>query len=155
VTRYNLGDVPAIAGLIEGYSYTTQARVFYNVFQTFPRAMFSVKWEKLIVSDEEFSALKSQVGAKANIRINFLSHATLDKLYVMVFPDGSLTIPQGADYLNFGAFLEVKDFAQVLNASQFDSAKHLRHSRGWGKGSLPVRQVLNASRVESLSTLSV
>lgn len=155
VTRYNLGDVPAIARLVEEYSYTTQARVFYNIFQAFPRAMFSVKWEKLIVSAGEFSALKSQVGAKANIRINFLSHETLDRLYVMVFPDGSMTIPKGADYLSFGPFLEVKDFEQVLSTSQFDSAKHLRHSRGWGKGSIPVRQTLNVSPLESLNTLHV
>ena len=155
VTRHNLGDVPAIAKLVEEYSYTTQARVFYNVFQAFPRAMFSVKWEKLIVSDGEFSALKSQVGAKTNISVNFLSHETLDRLYVMVFPDGSMTIPRGADYLNFGPFLEVKDFEQVLNASQFDSAKHLSHSHGWGKGSMPVRQIPNVSRVKSLNTLNV
>ena len=133
VTRHNLDDVPAIAGLVEEYSYTTQARVFYNVFQAFPRAMFSVNWEKLIVSDEEYSGLKDQIGAETTIRINFLSHATLDKLYVMVFPDGSMTIPKGGEYLNFGPFLEVQDFNQVFNASQFDSAKHLRHSRGWGK----------------------
>jgi len=138
VTRHNLSDVPVIVRLIEEYSYITQARVFYNVFQAFPRAMFTVKWEKLIVSDEEFSALKNQVDEKPNIRINFLSHETLDKLYVMVFPDGSMTIPKGGDYLNFGPFLDVKDFEQILNASQFDSAKHLRHSRGWGKGSIPV-----------------
>ena len=81
--------------------------------------MFSVKWEKLIVSDGEFSALKSQVGVKTNIRINFLSHETLDKLYVMVFPDGSMTIPKGIDYLNFGPFLEVKDFErQPVRLSQ-------------------------------------
>jgi MoaA/NifB/PqqE/SkfB family radical SAM enzyme len=143
VTRSNLNDVPAIAQLVEDYSHTTQARVFYNVFQAFPRAMFSVKWEKLIVSDDEFSQLKDRVGAKANIRINFLSHETLDKLYVMVFPNGSMTIPKGPEYLNFGPFLEVKDFDQVLNLSQFDSAKHLRHSRGWGKESTPTRQLLN------------
>jgi MoaA/NifB/PqqE/SkfB family radical SAM enzyme len=155
VTRHNLGDIPAIAQLVEDYSRTTQARVFYNVFQAFPRAMFSVKWDKLIVSDDEFSQLKNQVSAKTNIRINFLSHETLDKLYVMVFPNGSMTIPKGAEYLNFGPFLEVKDFEQVLNASQFDSAKHLRHSRGWGKGSTPVRQVLNVSHVDSLHVLNV
>jgi len=155
VTRHNLSDIPAIAQLVEEYSHTTQARVFYNVFQAFPRAMFSAKWDKLIVSDEEFSALKNQVGAETKIRINFLDHDTLDKLYVMVFPDGSMTIPKGGDYLNFGPFMEVKDFEQVLNASQFDSAKHLRHSRGWGKGSIPVGQTLNAIRVESLETLNV
>ncbi len=61
----------------------------------------------------------------------------------MVFPNGTMTIPKGAEYLNFGPFLEVKDFDQVLNLSQFDSAKHLRHSRGWGKETTPARQVLN------------
>ena len=133
VTRHNLSDVPAVAGLVEEYSHTTRARVFYNVFQAFPRAMFSVNWDKLIVSDEEFSSLKDQVPAGTKIRINFLSHETLDKLYVMVFPDGSMTIPKGEEYLNFGPFLEMQDFDQVFSASQFDSAKHLRHSRGWGK----------------------
>jgi MoaA/NifB/PqqE/SkfB family radical SAM enzyme len=133
VTRHNLEDVPTIARLVEGYSFTTEARVFYNIFQAFPRAMFHVKWEKLLVSDQQFSALKSQMGGHRNIHINFLDHTTLDKLYVMVFPDGSMTIPKGADYLNFGPFLDVKDFEQAFNVSQFDSEKHLHHSRGWGK----------------------
>ena len=134
VTRHNLSDIPAIARLVDAYSYTTSARVFYNVFQAFPRAMFSVKWEKLLVTDEEFAALAPQIGTKNNIRVNYLNHETLDKLYVMVFPDGSMIIPSGSDYLNYGPFLEVKDFDHVLNTSQFDSVKHLRHSREWGKG---------------------
>ena len=138
VTRHNLNDVPAIAQLVEAYSRNTQARVFYNIFQAFTRAMFSVKWEKLIVSQEEFSQLKNQVGTKTNIRINFLSHETLDKLYVMIFPDGSLTIPKGPEYLNFGPFMEVQDFEQVLSTSQFDKVKHLHHSRGWGKSPHPI-----------------
>ena len=133
VTHHNLNDVPAIAQMVEKYSDTTQARVFYNVFQAFPRAMFSVNWDQLIVSDKEFSSLKDQVPSGTKIRINFLSHETLDKLYVMVFPDGSMTIPKGGEYLNFGPFLEVLDFDQVFRASQFDSDKHLRHSRGWGR----------------------
>ena len=147
VTSHNLNNVPAIAQFVEAYSHTTQARVFYNVFQAFPRAMFSVKWDKLIVSDEEFSSLEGQIGTKSNIRINFLSHDTLDKLYVMVFPDGSMTIPKGADYLKYGPFLEVKDFEQALNASQFDSVKHLRHSRGWGKISTTTGQVPTATSI--------
>jgi len=155
VTRYNLSDVPAIADLVEGYSYTTQARVFYNIFQAFPRAMFSVKWEKLIVSDDEFADLKNQVSAKRNIRINFLSHATLDKLYVMVFPNGNMTIPKGAEYLNFGPFLDVANFEQVLKASQFDSAKHMRHSRGWGKVSTPAIQVLSENQAGALNIANV
>jgi MoaA/NifB/PqqE/SkfB family radical SAM enzyme len=133
VTRHNFDNVPTIARLVEGYSFTTQARVFYNIFQAFPRAMFKVKWEKLLVSDQEFFALKSRIGTQTKIHINFLDHTTLDKLYVMVFPDGSMTIPKGADYLNFGPFLDVQDFEQAFNVSQFDSEKHLRHSHGWGK----------------------
>lgn len=145
VTQHNLSDVPFIARLVEEYSYTTQARVFYNVFQAFPRAMFSAKWDQLIVNDEEFSLLERQIGTGTRVRINFLDHETLDKLYVMVFPDGSMTIPRGGEYLKFGPFLEVKDFEQVLNASQFDSAKHLRHSRGWGKGSITHGQTMDVN----------
>jgi MoaA/NifB/PqqE/SkfB family radical SAM enzyme len=133
VTLHNLEDIAEIAQLIEDYATTTEARVFYNVFQAFPRAMFSAKWDKLIVSNEAFASLAYQIGTGKNIRINFLSHTTLDKLYVMVFPDGSMTIPKGADYLNFGPFLDVQDFEHAFNVSQFDSEKHLRHSHGWGK----------------------
>jgi len=154
VTKHNLDDVPAIAELAEAYSFTTQARVFYNIFQAFPRAMFSVKWEKLLVTDDEFSVLKEQVGTQANIRVNFLSHQTLDKLYVMVFPNGTMTIPNGSDYLNFGPFLDVNNFEQVLNASHFDSVKHLRHSRGWGKGTSSIEQSLKEKQIESVAPLA-
>jgi len=133
VTRHNLEDIPAIARLVENYSHSTQARVFYNIFQAFPRAMFEVEWEKLLVTDEEFKSLKDRIGDGKNIRISFLDHETLDKLYVMVFPDGSMVVPKGADYLNYGPFLEVKNLDAALEASQFDSPKHLRHSREWGK----------------------
>lgn len=133
VTLRNLGDVPNIAKLVEAYSETTDARVFYNVFQAFPRAMFSVKWENLLVNEEMFMALAARIGPGRNIRINFLSQKTLDKLYVMVFPNGSMVIPRGSEYLNFGPFLDVQDFESVLESSEFDSQKHLRHSNGWGK----------------------
>ena len=119
--------------LVEDYASTTQARVFYNIFQAFPRAMFSVEWENLLVTDQEFAALKHQIGTEVNVRISFLDHETLDKLYVMVFPDGSMVIPKGPDYLNFGQFLELENLDEALEASQFDSPKHLRHSREWAK----------------------
>lgn len=155
VTRHNLSDVPAIADLVERYSYNTQARVFYNIFQAFPRAMFSVKWDKLIVSDDEFADLKNLVGSKENIRINFLSHATLDKLYVMIFPNGNMTIPKGAEYMNYGPFLDVTNFEQILQASQFDSDKHMRHSRGWGKEPTPARGVLSVNQASAFNIANV
>ena len=132
VTQFNLADIPAIAELVAAYSRTTQASVFYNVFQAFPRAMFSARWDRLLVTDSEFAALKARIGPGNGVRINFLDHTTLDRLYVMVFPDGSLTIPSGGDYLKFGPFLEVSDFEQVIRSSEFDTAKHLNHARGWG-----------------------
>lgn len=140
VTRHNLADIPAIARLVEDYSQSTRARVFYNVFQAFPRAMFPVEWEKLLVTDEEFGSLKHQIGDRINIRISYLDHETLDNLYVMVFPDGSMVIPKGADYLNYGPFLEVNNLDAALEASQFDSPKHLRHSREWTKNLVQQRR---------------
>ena len=133
VTRYNLEVVPAIVQLAEDYAQTTEARVFYNIFQAFPRAMFAVAWDTLLVTDEEFTDLQRRLAHLHTICVNFLSHQTLDKLYVMIFPDGSLTVPSGPDFLTLGPFLEVYDLDAALEASQFDSAKHLRHSRGWSK----------------------
>lgn len=79
-TRLNMEGVPAVVRLVDEYSQTTQARVFYNIFQAYPRAMFYVNWKNLVVSDEEFAALEHQNSRDKNIRINFLNHKTLDKL---------------------------------------------------------------------------
>ncbi len=133
VTRHNLEDVPNIVRLADDYARTTQARVFYNIFQTFPRSMEPRKWDELLVTDDEFAALERQLAGQARIRLNFLSHATLDRLYVMIFPDGSLVIPSGSDYLTYGPFLEIEDLGRVLATSDFDAPKHLKHSKGWEK----------------------
>ncbi|KPK82311.1 MAG: hypothetical protein AMS25_03025 [Gemmatimonas sp. SM23_52] len=131
VTRHNLADIPNIVRLAEEYARTTEARVFYNIFQTFPRAMSDVDWGELLVSDEEFATLERQLAYATEIRVNLLRHTTLDRLYVMIFPDGSLVIPRGREYLSYGRFLEIADLDAVLKRSRFDSARHLRHSRSW------------------------
>lgn len=133
VTRHNLADVPNIVRLADDYAQTTEARVFYNIFQTFPRSMEAQEWDELLVSDEEFAALERELSGRASIRLNFLSHAALDRLYVMIFPDGNLVVPSGPHYLTYGPFLEIEDLGAVLASSDFDSPKHLRHSRGWEK----------------------
>lgn len=142
VTRHNLAHVPAILDLAEAYAQTTSARVFYNVFQAFPRAMFDADWQQLLVTDAEFAALEQELAGRTTIRVNFLSHATLDRLYVMIFPDGSLVIPRGSDYLTYGPFLAVDDLESALAASQFDTAKHLKHAQGWRRlwGATAVRE---------------
>ncbi len=133
VTRHNIDDVPSILRLVDAYAGSTAARVFYNVFQAFPRALFEVEWEDLLVSDEQFAALEREIGGTASVKVNFLSHATLDRLYVMVFPDGNLVVPRGREFQSYGRFLDVTDLDAVLKKSRFDSKKHLRHSRGWSK----------------------
>jgi MoaA/NifB/PqqE/SkfB family radical SAM enzyme len=133
VTRHNLADVPNIARLVEDYARYSDARVFYNIFQAFPRAMFEVEWDELLVSDEEFTELENKLRDTVHVRVNFLAHATLDRLYMMIFPDGSLVIPRGREFPSYGAFLEIKDIDTVLEKSRFAWERHLHHSRGWVK----------------------
>jgi MoaA/NifB/PqqE/SkfB family radical SAM enzyme len=135
VTRHNLGDVHNIVRLLDRRAATMPNRLFYNVFQAFPRSMDEgVAWGELLVTAEEFAALEREITATPHrLRINWLSHETLDRLYVMIFPDGTLVIPVGSAFRSYGPFLEVTDLEAVLDRADFDAAKHLRHSRGWGK----------------------
>lgn len=134
VTRTNLHDVPAIARLVDRWARGVRNRVFYNVFQTFPRAMKAVNWDEWLVSDREFRALRRRVrAARPRVKVNFLSTRTLDRLYAMIFPDGSLVIPSGTAYCAFGKFLQIKDLDATIAASPFDTVRHHRHARGWQK----------------------
>ena len=133
VTRHNLHDVPNIVRLLDRRAPRFPGRLFYNVFQAFPRSMDTeVDWDAMVVSDEEFASLRAQVEAtQHDFRINWLSHETLDKLYVMVFPDGSLTVPSGSEFRNYGQFLEIDDLDEMLQRTDFDAPKHQLHSQGW------------------------
>jgi len=132
VTTKNLHDVPSIAALVDRWARKISNRVFYNVFQTFPRAMKVVDWQEWVVSERQFRALRRRVRrAQTRVKINFLSRRTLDRLYVMIFPDGSLVIPSGPAYVAYGPFLEVTDLGAVLVRSKFDAPKHWRHARRW------------------------
>ena len=53
VTKRNLKYIPAVAHLASHYAGTTEARVFYNIFQAFPRSIGEVDWDELIVTKEE------------------------------------------------------------------------------------------------------
>jgi MoaA/NifB/PqqE/SkfB family radical SAM enzyme len=133
VTQYNIKHVPAIARLASYYAGTTDARVFYNVFQAFPRAMGEVDWSGLLVSDDDFERLKTHVDNGNLVAVNFLDHEVLDRLYLMVFPDGRLVIPRGSEFPSYGNFVDIDDFDSVIDDSRFDSAKHIRHSKAWRK----------------------
>lgn len=134
VTRHNADDVPNIVALLDECADRMPNRLFYNVFQAFPRAMSEVDWEELVVSAEEFAAVRAAVEAEPRrIKINWLDHETLDRLYVMIFPDGSLIIPSGSEFRLYGPFLQVESLEELLAGSNFDSPKHLAHSKGWEK----------------------
>ncbi len=137
VTRHNLADVPNIATLLDRWAARLRNRMFYNVFQAYPRTMAAdVDWEQLIVTDAEFQALREEVSAGEHAYpINWLNHETLDKLYVMVFPDGSLTIPSGPEFVSYGEFLAIPDLDEFLRTTDFDAPKHQRHSRNWQRTS--------------------
>ncbi len=51
----------------------------------------------------------------------------------MIFPDGTLTVPVGAEFRNYGPFLEVDDLDALLAATEFDAPKHQRHAAGWSR----------------------
>ena len=132
VTRHNLADLPRMVEQVESFARRAPNRVFYNVFQAFPRAMAEREWAGLLVSGSDFRRLRRHVMSKPHtIPIHWLDHRALDRLYVMILPDGSLTVPCGPDYLSFGSFLALRDFDAVVRASPFDSTKHARHARGW------------------------
>ena len=135
VTRPNIDDVPSIALLLDERAKRLPGRLFYNVFQAFPRSMDpDVTWDEMVVDAPAFAALRKRVDAMPHdYRINWLGHETLDKLYVMVFPDGSLTVPSGSEFRNFGPFLEIDDLDTLLDESDFDEPKHQRHAQGWSR----------------------
>ncbi|NIP83344.1 MAG: radical SAM protein [Gemmatimonadetes bacterium] len=132
VTRLNLEDVPEIVALLERRHRTQPNRLFYNVFQAYPRSMGEVDWSALVVTDEEFDGLRRRVG-EASFPINWLSHETLDRLYVMIFPDGRVTVPSGSRFSDLGPFLEIRDLDDLLARTDFDAPKHARHARGWSR----------------------
>ena len=135
VTRFNIDDVPNIALLLDGRAGHLPGRLFYNVFQAFPRSMDpDVAWDGMVVDDASFEELRNRVQATPHdYRINWLGHETLDKLYVMVFPDGSLTVPSGSQFRTFGPFLEIEDLDTLLDESDFDEPKHQLHAQGWSR----------------------
>ncbi len=135
VTRFNIDDVPDIANLLDERAARLPGRLFYNVFQVFPRSMDpDVVWDGMVVDDVEFTALRKQVKADPhNYRINWLGHETLDKLYAMVFPDGTFTVPSGSVFRNYGPFLEIDEVDALLTQTDFDAPKHQRHAQGWSR----------------------
>jgi hypothetical protein len=84
------------------------------------------------VTNDEFAALRERVMV-TSVKINWLDHDTLDRLYVMVFPDGSLTVPAGSRFAFYGDFLAIDDLDEVLERAEFDIEKHRHHAEGWGK----------------------
>ena len=76
VTRHNIDDVPNIALLLDDRAKRLPGRLFYNVFQAFPRSMDpEVAWDEMVVDDASFAQLRRRVDATPHdYRINCLGH---------------------------------------------------------------------------------
>jgi MoaA/NifB/PqqE/SkfB family radical SAM enzyme len=131
VTRHNIEDMPRIARLVEEYAETTSARVRYEVYQAFPRAMFPAPWRDLLVSDEQFAALYGRLRSDSTVPVDFLDHRALDGAHVMIFPDGRLVIPRGHRYYTYGRFLEIADLGDCLQRNRRSAERHNRQSEIW------------------------
>ena len=51
----------------------------------------------------------------------------------MIFPEGTLTVPSGSRFLNYGPFLAIDDLGDFLTSTDFDAFKHEIHSKGWSR----------------------
>ncbi len=138
LTKLNGHDLGNMLRLVASWAEKAPNRVFYNIFNIYPRAMQEVDWDTYLLTDEEFSAMKEREERASNLTVNFLDRTTLDALYVLIFPDGELCLPVGPDYLRLGRFLDVEDLDQAVKSAGFQAEKHLEHSKGWGKvGEVP------------------
>jgi hypothetical protein len=137
VTKINIRDIKNIARLLARWGEGAGNRVFYNIFQTFPRSMIPRGWDTLLVSERDFSFLRKSFKAFQGLRTNFLSSQMLDRLYVLIFPDGGLYVPSGKQYNFLGEFLEIDDLQAILAESDFAAQKHRRHSQEWEKMPTP------------------
>jgi len=61
VTLHNIHDIPGIIALLDERAAHMPNHLFYNVFQAYPRAMQPQSWDDLVVSDDDFQALKADV----------------------------------------------------------------------------------------------
>jgi MoaA/NifB/PqqE/SkfB family radical SAM enzyme len=133
LTRLNAHDLRRMLHLVWSWARTAPNRVFYNIFNTYPRAMKEVDWDVYLLTDDEFEALKEHAEEVPGLSVNFLNRRTLDALYVLIFPDGDLYLPIGPEYVKLGRFLDIDDLDQAVASAGFDAEKHLLHSKGWSK----------------------
>jgi len=132
VQRHNLAHIPALVEMIDRHAERMPNRLFYNLFQVFPRSMRPRDWDSLVVSDEEFAALRRRVESLPHrVQLHWLDRLTLDRVYVLVMPDGSLAVPSGSDYHVLGQLLDMKDIPAVVDQSELDATRHLQHSQGY------------------------
>ena len=123
VTRHNIGDVPRILRLVEGYAEATDARVSCEVYQAVPRAMFLAPWRELLVGGEEYAALHGRIWPDPSVATEFLDHRALDRPRVTIFPDGRLVILRDQRYNACGRFLEVADVGECRERSRVSAGR--------------------------------
>lgn len=117
VTRHNIEDVPRVLRFVEEYAERTSARVSHEIYRAFPRAISPATRQGLMVSDDEFAALRGRIRADRSVRVQILEHRSLDRPRLVILPDGRLAVPRGRQHYSYGQFLDV-GLRECLQASR-------------------------------------
>jgi MoaA/NifB/PqqE/SkfB family radical SAM enzyme len=132
VTRRNLDAVPELVALLDRLAPTLPNRLSVDIYQAHPCAQPTPDWTELVVSDDQFIDLRSNVEAgRRAYRIRWLDRQLLDGLRLTIMPDGRLAVAAGGQIHDLGPFVEIRDLEAALPGSGFQPTRHLEHAQTW------------------------
>ncbi len=132
VTRLNLEAIPEMVALLDRLAPTLPNRLSVDIYQVYPCAQQAAEWAGLVVSDDQFADLRSNVEVgRRDYRVRWLDRHALDGLRLTILPDGRLAVAAGGQIHDLGPFVEIRDLDAVLPGSGFQPAHHLEHAQSW------------------------
>ncbi len=132
VTRLNLDAVPELVALLDRLAPTLPNRLSVDIYQAYPCTEQPAEWAGLVVSDDQFADLRSNVEVgRRSYRIRWLDRHALDGLRLTILPDGRLAAFADGQIHDLGPFVEIRDLEAALPGSGFHAARHLEHAQTW------------------------
>jgi MoaA/NifB/PqqE/SkfB family radical SAM enzyme len=132
VTRLNLDAVAELVALLDRLAPTLPNRLSVDIYQVYPCAHQAADWDGLVVSDDQFADLRSNVEVeRRSYRIRWLDRHALDGLRLTILPDGRLSAWADGQLHDLGPFVEIRDLEAALPGSGFNAHRHLEHAQTW------------------------
>jgi len=132
VTRLNLDAVPELVALLDRIAPTLPNRLSVDIYQVYPCGYPAPDLAGLVVSDDQFADLRSNVEVgRRGYRIRWLDRHLLDGLRLTILPDGRLAAYANGQTHDLGPFIEIRDLEAALPGSGFNAARHLEHAQTW------------------------